>query len=602
MPNSPPEQAMTKLRKTALLFSGAVAVLANLLCVNPGNGSGAGNPMITGRLFEPDGKIPADGAIVKVWEKKSIANIATGNSIKTDRAAYITATDNDGIFSIESIDTGFYSIEGSDQYQNVVMIDSLHIATFDTTLDLPEDTLKAPGAIDGYIFLSSGGNSQQVFILAYGTDRFVQVDTNGKFLFQQLAEGVYTLKILSLSSQYGSIDTGNISVKSDNTTDIGSIDLPLKTIPKVEGLLINYDSRLQRVALLWKKTPASNTKGYNLYRKETNLPSFDSPLNGSFLLHDTLYTDSTVVQDSAYDYMVAAVDLNDNEGPPSDDVQCTISVALYLYDSLRLFSDKQDYIYNLMMDKQGNYIIHRCVYGISGKHISKIETYSKKGNLLNSFQLPSSQSDGYPYSPNNFFAVESTNTIYFKNDVGSIYRINENGNIQKVFINEGIVSSFDFYGKFLYYIEKIGSNGYVKKYSFLTDSITILYDCGWTIPHAIRCDPKGEINLFYTNKYNTSSKTPVLRFTTRDTLGFVSSKDVCISGEIDHIQMKDSLYFGFKGNDIDGSSTMFLLFTKQGEIVLKNSFPYLTDAIITSYDEIIASDTKGRLLKFRFRR
>jgi hypothetical protein len=220
-----------------------------------GNSSGVGNGMVVGKLYGPQGKNPSQGTIVSVWRKNTVA---TFNDTSLSGALKTTATNMAGVFAIDTIDTGMYIIQGIDNDENMVFIDSVHIAKPDTTIKLPPDTLKEPGAIKGSVNLPLGGSFRQVFVLAFGTDRYTQVNEDGTFLFKQLAEATYTFKILSVSSLYGAIDSGNIRVISAETTDIGTLDLPLRQMPKLK-LQTAYDSMRQVVTLSWCRRRSGGT-------------------------------------------------------------------------------------------------------------------------------------------------------------------------------------------------------------------------------------------------------------------------------------------------------------------------------------------------------
>jgi hypothetical protein len=389
-----------------------------------GNSSGVGNGMVVGKLFSPDGKNPSQGAIVTVWRKNSLAAIgdtASSGAIKT------TATDMRGGFSIDTLDdTGMYLIQGIDNEENMVLIDSIHIGKRDTTVSLPPDTLKAPGAIKGSVVLPLGGNFMQVFVLAFGNDRYVQVKENGTFLFKQLAEATYTLKILSVSSQYGLIDTGNVRVTSAETTDIGAVELPLRQLPKIH-LRTAYDSMAQVVTLSWNPAPAGITMGYNVYRRGIG-GFFATPLNDSMFVTDTVYADSSPVQDSTYSYGVAMVDKNGKEGPMS--VQTTVQAGsgLTVKGSVKLALGAGRLATAMKRLAAGGYVAHVTE---EGRNATFIEYYSEDGTRTKTVKLTFADYGDYFGGMD----IDSQNNVYFASGYyGSpvLYRLNGSGTIQKL--------------------------------------------------------------------------------------------------------------------------------------------------------------------------
>ena len=160
-------------------------------------------------------------------------------------------TDASGRFVIDSIDTGTYVIEAASG-NNAVFIDSVVVKRTDSTLNLPPDTLKPAGAIKGVIRLSEGGDPRKVFVLAFGVDRFAGVEADGRFRFQGLAEASYRLRIISTLDNYGVVDTVT-TVRSADTTDLDTIELPFTGIPTVKGLTLIYDRLRQIVTLRWNR-------------------------------------------------------------------------------------------------------------------------------------------------------------------------------------------------------------------------------------------------------------------------------------------------------------------------------------------------------------
>ncbi len=293
-----------------------------------GNSTQTGNPTIVGILYCPDGKTPAKRAKVTLRNKNSLADTA---GILVKRLALsdsATAMTNDsGKFVIDSVDTGTYVIVGTDGGNNLALNDSVPVKSKDSVVTLPPDTLKPAGALKGVIRLSEGGDPRKVFILAFGIDRFARVNADGSFKFATLAEGKYDLRVISSLDNYGVLDIVNIPVGSGDTLNMDSIVLPFTGIPTPKNVSIKYDTLKQIVTLSWSKPDSALVKGLNVYRRNVDSNSVLKQVNTSPIT-DTLYRDSTGIQDQTYEYRVSAIDKNATEGVKSAGV--SVKIASYL--------------------------------------------------------------------------------------------------------------------------------------------------------------------------------------------------------------------------------------------------------------------------------
>jgi fibronectin type 3 domain-containing protein len=282
-----------------------------------------GNGMVTGILYQSGGKVPAKDAFVFVRKQSALAEMP-GTVIK--KVTDTVMTDNYGHFSVDSIDTGIYVIEGTDGRNNYAIIDSIIVKYFDSTLVLPPDTLKPAGAIKGVIGLSEGGDPQKVFVLAYGLDRLAMVESDGTFNFNGLAENRYHLRIISTLDDYGVFDTSAIRVISAQTTELDTIVLPFSGIPTVKNIRISYDTLKQSVTLWWDRPDTHFVKSFNVYRRALDPVTTITQLNFIPVV-DTLFIDSQCIQNKTYEYRVSVVDSDAVEGKRSQGA--TIYIALY---------------------------------------------------------------------------------------------------------------------------------------------------------------------------------------------------------------------------------------------------------------------------------
>ena len=83
------------------------------------------------------------------------------------------------------------------------------------------------------------------------------------------------------------------------------------------------------VVLAWDPSPDPQIIGYNVYRSE-NLGTFSVPaLNGSTLVSESTFTDSTGEWNRPYYYVVTAVNASGRESAPSATVQATPGLPLF---------------------------------------------------------------------------------------------------------------------------------------------------------------------------------------------------------------------------------------------------------------------------------
>lgn len=300
-----------------------------------GNGTLIGNPTVAaikGTLYEVDGKTPARNAAVYLREKNALVDIGQMSLKKTIVDSVITTTDDQGVFSIQKVDPGLYMIECTDGNNNYALYDSVAVENPDSSIILPDDTLKPAGAVKGTINLSSGGNPEDVYVLVFGVLRFATVDSEGFFCLDDLAEGNYDLRIVSSDKNYGYLGT-NISVTAGDTTNLGNVELPFVGTPEIRNLTIEIDTLKQIVNLYWDVIDTSLILGFNVYR---------SVNNGDYIKYNELplvepeIHDSVLFPNRSYSYRVSMVKKDSTESVKSGVVFAQNISIFSLLDTLYL--------------------------------------------------------------------------------------------------------------------------------------------------------------------------------------------------------------------------------------------------------------------------
>jgi sugar lactone lactonase YvrE/fibronectin type 3 domain-containing protein len=150
---------------------------------------------------------------------------------------------------------------------------------------------------------------------------------------------------------------------------------------------LSYDILKQIVTLTWSRADTALVQGYNVYRQHV-----DSGLVkiNMAVVNDTIYRDSTVLQDNSYTFQVKAVDKSGNEGPLSVGVGVEVVSAFVLLDSIGVTGTGVGQFiepHGISVDIGGNiYIVDA-----GNKRILK---FSHEGVFLSSIQvaLPTSSS------------------------------------------------------------------------------------------------------------------------------------------------------------------------------------------------------------------
>ena len=302
--------------KKLLLAAAILAVLTSLIFLhctkNIAGGTEVGNPSVAAMLYEPDGKTPAIGAKVKFYP---VDNNPFPALHKTSAAIESTITDVNGRYGISTVTVGTYNIIGIKD-GNKSILDSINISP--TTPSIPADTLLPTGSIKGVVRLRPEHSSTNVYILIFGTNTFTSPkDSIGNFTLDSMAEGTYRVKILTTIPDYVPLDTSFTIRAGKQDTLADTIWLRYTGIPVVTGLKLSYDTMKQIVTLSWNKpTIGRGIIGYSVYRQY--MGSTDSGLvKIKNAWTDTIFHDSTGIQDQTYKYFIAMMDSSNSEGVKS---------------------------------------------------------------------------------------------------------------------------------------------------------------------------------------------------------------------------------------------------------------------------------------------
>ena len=307
---------------TALLLCGVTVVNRCTL----GTGSETTNSAVVGVIYQSDGKTRAAGAFVAIRPEETLADTSGILSKTATKTAAVTTDDTGGFFFDATLDTGVYVIEAEDDDNNRALIEPVRIS-YASSPEKVTMTLLPAGVITGTVRLLQGGDPRNVFVCAFGINRFTMPDTGGQFTFDSLAEAVYDLRIITAFDDYAVLDTFGITVRSGEVTDLDTLLPSFTGIPVPAGLSLSYDTLKRIVALSWEKSDTLLVNGYKVYRRCSDS---EFVTVATLPVTDTCYCDSSVLQDKTYGYRITAIDGDDNEGDYSSGANVTATGAFEL--------------------------------------------------------------------------------------------------------------------------------------------------------------------------------------------------------------------------------------------------------------------------------
>lgn len=188
-----------------------------------GTGSQGGNARVAGLIYDESGN-PASGARVYLRSHNYTADTAGVSLVKRTASRRDDRTDANGLFMIDSIDTGSYFIEVTDGKKHAVLL-ACNVAQDDTLVRIPGATLHPTGVIKG-MFVPVPGTPVSHYIQLYGIERVGMRDSStGGFIIKDVPAGNYRVRIVTTAPELQPVDLDTISVASGETTDIGTIDI-----------------------------------------------------------------------------------------------------------------------------------------------------------------------------------------------------------------------------------------------------------------------------------------------------------------------------------------------------------------------------------------
>lgn len=318
----------------SIIGRGAIGIALLIKCVGyhveniAGTGTLIGNPSVAGMLYNVDGSF-AKNATVHIRKRSFLPDISHLGLAKHMVDTASTVTNDSGQFAFDTtLDTGIYVIEAM-KGDYGALIDSIIIKNKDSTIVLPQDTLQPLGAIKGAVRFPDSSVTVDIYIGAFGIDTYAHVNSDGSFALASLPEGAYQLQLLVNKNNLTIPDTTRIKVNAAETTDAKIMKTAFTGSPLPKKAWISYDTLNQLVTLRWSNPDTSQAKSFKVYRRYIDSTSvyYVEGYNGFMAdtISDTVYIDSTVVQDQTYEYCIAAIGKNGLEGEKGSAMAITIA-------------------------------------------------------------------------------------------------------------------------------------------------------------------------------------------------------------------------------------------------------------------------------------
>lgn len=239
-------------------------------------------------------------------------------------------TDSEGRYRLGGADKGLYNLLAN-KNGLVVYKDSVFLAPDPTTLG--SDTLHSPGQLAGYVKLQPNHDPRTVTIQVLGTNIYTNVDMEGGFRLVNMAEGKYTLRVITTLPEYTALFQ-EIRIRSGDSNRLADTLRPVFTgLPIVQGIVADYDTSSGIATIRWSKVNYRNLAGYAIYRGPAGSAVIPFQSLNTIRILDTIYRDTIALLNAnggffgegfgladstgrSWEYWVVSQDKNGNRSEP----------------------------------------------------------------------------------------------------------------------------------------------------------------------------------------------------------------------------------------------------------------------------------------------
>jgi len=210
---------------------------------------------LRGKMVDVNGK-PAAGAVVAIYDVDALPGIGQLpiNSVRTDEH---------GDYAFPEVAPGRYNVLAKESDQRALR-DSVFVNG--SGLDVGTDTLRDPGSLVGRIVLQPSDDPRQALVQVMGTEIYVNVDADGYFRLEDLAEGKYRLR-LALQGYTPLFQAFRIRSGHEDTM-AQTLEPFFLGVPMVTGLQAEALAD-GSIRLSWKPVQYANFMAYGVFREPT---------------------------------------------------------------------------------------------------------------------------------------------------------------------------------------------------------------------------------------------------------------------------------------------------------------------------------------------
>jgi hypothetical protein len=171
-------------------------------------------PLFTATMYTPSG-LPAAGFSVVLRRSDYASKALGGAAIDSNK----TTTNGSGFLSIDSLDTGAYSLEVTDTKAYASLI-KFYIGPARDSIRWGADTVRQFAVVKGKIDSVNSQDGRR-FAQIDGLERLVPIASAGTFVLNDLPQGMYTIRIVTADSAAGLTVFDSVAIKAGDTTTIG---------------------------------------------------------------------------------------------------------------------------------------------------------------------------------------------------------------------------------------------------------------------------------------------------------------------------------------------------------------------------------------------
>ncbi len=248
-----------RIRSTVFLKVLAVSITCVVGCSKqpPAAPANYADGNCVGTVKDEAGSPVAGASLMLVPEGYSPLSAANGSTIDSTTSdaygRYGFTIDAPGVYNLIAKSKGFFAM------RRAIRISA------DARVILDDEILRDPGSMSGTVHLQDNSDHRGAIILLMGTNVYAKpFDSTGAFSFAALAEGLYTLRILTAENDYAVAET-TVTVTSAMHTALSLIELQKKFVPIIDSLSAAYDPVMIRAVLSWPAIDTARIRNYAVY-------------------------------------------------------------------------------------------------------------------------------------------------------------------------------------------------------------------------------------------------------------------------------------------------------------------------------------------------